>query len=225
MPDTTPGPEGTPTRGVHVIPGGVPEGVVPPSASMATPRPDVPDELTAVGAQALRDQAHECTGEDCPLTEQECWLSHPVNWSGMVAGNTHIEGSADTVARVVLAAVLPEARKAWFAELFGTPEEIARREAEAAQRTPDDTVRLCELARPGEHEQRARGKAAADLKRAAAGRRDYASRAPKDMATALEAEADVYDTAARIAETPNDVMWALLPVTMWTEADRRGETK
>jgi hypothetical protein len=68
---------------------------------------DGPNELVEVGAQALRDQAAQCLDEDCPLTEQECWESHPVNWSGMAAGNTRIEGPADSVARVVLAAVLP----------------------------------------------------------------------------------------------------------------------
>lgn len=35
-----------PTHGVHVIPGEVPEGIVPPSTSMTTPRPqDIPDEM------------------------------------------------------------------------------------------------------------------------------------------------------------------------------------
>jgi hypothetical protein len=64
----------------------------------------------------------------------------------------------------VLAAVLPEARKAWFAELVGTPTEVAARAAEAAQHSPDDTIALCEKARPGEHERRIRAKVATEIK-------------------------------------------------------------
>ena len=69
--------------------------------------------------------------------------------------------------RPALGAALATARKAWFAELFGTPEEIAAREAEAAQRTPDDTVRLCEMARPGEHERQVRKQVADEARFAA----------------------------------------------------------
>lgn len=80
--------------------------------------------------------------------------------------------------------------------------------------------RIAELAVP-EIERQVRAKVTADMKRAAAGRRDYASRASEHIAAELEAEAAAYDTAARIAEAPTDVMWALLPLTMWTEEDRR----
>jgi hypothetical protein len=65
-------------------------------------------------------------------------------------------------ARRLLAAVLPAARKAVLAELFGPPEEIAARKAEAATRKPDDLVRLCDLARPGAHAQRVREQVAAE---------------------------------------------------------------
>lgn len=122
--------------------------------------------------------------------------------------------------RPILAAVLPAARKAVLAELLGTPEEIAAREAEAASKTPDDTVRLCEMARPGEHDRRVREQVAADMKRAAAGRRDYATRAPDHIAAELEGEARVFDTAAMVAADPREVMWGLLPASMWTDADR-----
>ncbi|HEX5568538.1 MAG TPA: hypothetical protein VFY14_16710 [Streptomyces sp.] len=43
MPDPTAPRPDVPARGVHVIPGSVPEGVVPPSTSMATPHPDAPE--------------------------------------------------------------------------------------------------------------------------------------------------------------------------------------
>lgn len=54
----------------------------------------------------------------------------------------------------LLAAVVPAIRKAVLTELLGPPEEIAARKTEADARTPDDTVRLCEMARPGEHARR-----------------------------------------------------------------------
>lgn len=173
---------------------------------------EVPEDLTLNAAVAM--SAHGLSREPAGADGSESCLcgATPDDWDAHLA-------------EVALAAVLPEARKAWFAELFGTPEEIARREADAARRTPDDTVRLCELAQPGEHERHARGKVAADLKRAAAGRRDYASRAPKDMAAVLEAEARVFDTASRVATQPSEVMWGLLPAALWTDADRPTERR
>ena len=66
----------------------------------------------------------------------------------------------DDLMRHILAAVLPAARKLWIAELFGAPEEIAARQAEPL--TEDDTVRLCELARPGVHERQVRERVAAE---------------------------------------------------------------
>ncbi|WP_242892558.1 hypothetical protein [Actinomadura litoris] len=98
------------------------------------PRLDVPDELMA-------------------LARREWCAAEPAR-----GGSFNVEDAL----RNVLAAVLPAARRQWFAELFGSPEEIAAREAEAGARTPDDTVRLCEMARPGEHEQRVRAKVAAE---------------------------------------------------------------
>lgn len=71
-----------------------------------------------------------------------------------------------------------------------------------------------------EIERRVREQVAADLKRAAAGRRDYATRASEHIAAELEAEARVFDTASRVATRPGEVMWGLLPADMWTDADR-----
>lgn len=64
-------------------------------------------------------------------------------------------------ARELIQAAAPHLRKAVLAELLGTPEEIAAREAHP--RTPDDTVRLCEMARPGEHERQVREQVAQEL--------------------------------------------------------------
>lgn len=66
-------------------------------------------------------------------------------------------------ARRILAGLLPATYRYWFAAAFGSPEAIAAREAAAAPRTPDDTVDLCEMARPGEHERRVRERMAAEL--------------------------------------------------------------
>lgn len=72
-----------------------------------------------------------------------------------------------------------------------------------------------------EHEERIRAKVAADLRRAAAGRRHYADHAatPGD-AVEFRTEAAVYETAAKAAINPREVMWGLLPAEMWTDADR-----
>lgn len=68
-------------------------------------------------------------------------------------------------ARRILTDLLPATYRYWFAAAFGTPEEIAAREAEASERTPDDTVRLCERARPGEHARQVREQVAAEIER------------------------------------------------------------
>lgn len=77
-------PQDTPTDGVHVIPGEVPEGVVPPSASMAVSAgertPDVPDDLLDLAMRAWFDNGP----------------GKPGNWS------------AEQQVRAILAAVLPE---------------------------------------------------------------------------------------------------------------------
>ncbi|HEX5568541.1 MAG TPA: hypothetical protein VFY14_16725 [Streptomyces sp.] len=71
------------------------------------------------------------------------------------------------LARTTLAAVLPVHERQVMTRLFGMREEVAAREAEAAQRAPDDTVRLCEMARPGEHERRVRERVTAEIEAAA----------------------------------------------------------
>lgn len=89
------------------------------------PTPDVPDDLLELAMRAWSDNGP----------------GKPGNWS------------AEQQVRAILAAVLPEARRRWFSELMGT-DAVAAREADAAKRTRDDTVDLCERARPGEHARR-----------------------------------------------------------------------
>ena len=89
--------------------------------------------------------------------------------------------------------------------------------------TPEQAERKALAAVLPVHERQVRERVAADLKRAAAGRRDYATRAPEHIAAELEAEARVLDTASRVATEPGEVMWGLLPAAMWTDADRPAE--
>jgi len=65
--------------------------------------PATPDDglRTAIVA-ALTAAAYQCDG-DCGLPEHECFNAHPITWSGMVAGHTHIIGGAADIADAVLA--------------------------------------------------------------------------------------------------------------------------
>lgn len=70
---------------------------------------------------------------------------------------SHVQTMDDGIPSVVMHSDEEAADRALavFQEwMFGAPEEIAARKAEADTRTPDDTVRLCEMARPGEHARR-----------------------------------------------------------------------
>lgn len=62
-------------------------------------------------------------------------------------------------------------RRAYFAEPFGTPEEIAAREARP--RTSDDPIELCERIRPGLHEQRVRAKVSEEIEAEKVGCKDH----------------------------------------------------
>lgn len=112
----------------------------------ATPAPegrirpqDVPPELVTRAAKASIPHFESCDFGDSWQDCQDCRRAYDR-------------------AHYALAAVLPErerrVRKAVLTELLGTPEEIAAREAEAATKTRDDTVDICERARPGEHARR-----------------------------------------------------------------------
>lgn len=82
-------------------------------------------------------------------------------------GRNYLGSSPAVAARRAMAAVIPEierrARAQVMTELFGPREDLAAREAEARQRTADDTVRLCEMARPGEHARQVRERAAEEI--------------------------------------------------------------
>lgn len=70
---------------------------------------------------------------------------------------SHVQDMDDGIQSVVIHSYEEAADRALavFQEwMFGAPEEIAARKAEAATRKPDDMVRLCEMARPGEHAER-----------------------------------------------------------------------
>lgn len=99
-------------------------------AGQATPRPDVPDELIQIMADAEFDAPPGCSARDSY--------------------------------RTVLAAVVPVIERRVIAKLFGTPEEIAAREAEAAKCKPDDVTEICERAAPGRHERQVRERVAAE---------------------------------------------------------------
>lgn len=76
---------------------------------------DILDELTparddAVAQTALRDRiadkltaaAYECDGK-CGLSERECYDAHPITFSAMAGGTTHVDGSVTAIADAVLA--------------------------------------------------------------------------------------------------------------------------
>lgn len=65
--------------------------------------PDAPDLRAAIVA-ALTAAAYHCGG-DCGMPEHECFNSHPITWSGMVAGHTHLTGGAADIADIALAAI------------------------------------------------------------------------------------------------------------------------
>lgn len=106
---------------------------------------DVPDEWVRLAVRANADRNHvDLCG--CVAWPERCLSGYtPTQWEHGDEAHT-------------IATVLSAARKAWFVELMGDPEDRAQ---EAA--TPDDTVRLCEMARPGEHERRLRKRVAEQI--------------------------------------------------------------
>jgi hypothetical protein len=68
-------------------------------ADQAELRDRIADKLTAA--------AYECDGK-CGLSERECYDAHPITFSAMAGGTTHVDGSVTAIADAVLA-VLPEA--------------------------------------------------------------------------------------------------------------------
>lgn|GEM_PF-4234455 len=89
----------------------------------------IPHRLVELGAEALRRAAYECDG-DCGLPEDECWTTYPVAWSAMVAGETHVHGSTEALARTVLAGAASAGGFEW---LMRTAEQYQQR-AHAAEK-------------------------------------------------------------------------------------------
>jgi hypothetical protein len=82
----------------------------------------------------------------CGRTEEECEEAGGCRWTRALAEREQ------------------QARRALWAELVGTPEEIAEREKAACDAKPDDPVELCERIAPGEHEKRVRQKVAEEAR-------------------------------------------------------------
>ncbi|WP_367134496.1 MULTISPECIES: hypothetical protein [Streptomyces] len=77
--------------------------------STATPGTDNPDTartsteaLRRLYTEALRAAAYQCDGA-CGLDERACYDAHPITWSGMAGGHTHIDGAIDAIVDTVLA--------------------------------------------------------------------------------------------------------------------------
>ncbi|MFD8545608.1 hypothetical protein [Streptomyces sp. NPDC059649] len=65
------------------------------------------DDLRQRIEGALTAAAHQCDGA-CGLDERACYDAHPITWSAMAAGTTHIDGPVTAITDTVLAIVQPE---------------------------------------------------------------------------------------------------------------------
>ena len=66
------------------------------------PHPKDPQrKLREQYAAALTAAAHQCDG-DCGLDERACYDAHPITWSAMAGGTTHVDGSVVAIADTVL---------------------------------------------------------------------------------------------------------------------------
>jgi hypothetical protein len=62
------------------------------------------DDLRTAIAEALTAAATRCDGI-CGLTDAGCYEAHPIVWSGMAGGRTHIDGEVGAIADIALAAI------------------------------------------------------------------------------------------------------------------------
>lgn len=60
-------------------------------------------------ATALITAAYRCDG-DCGLSERACYDAHPITWSAMAGGTTHVDGSVTDIADVVLTVLADDVR-------------------------------------------------------------------------------------------------------------------
>ena len=58
---------------------------------------------------ALITAAYRCDG-DCGLSERACYDAHPITWSAMAGGTTHVDGSVTDIADVVLTVLADDVR-------------------------------------------------------------------------------------------------------------------
>ncbi|MER6844804.1 hypothetical protein [Streptomyces platensis] len=65
------------------------------------------DDLRQRLADALTATAHQCDGK-CGLDERACYDTHPITWSAMAGGTTHIDEAVTSVANVAVTALKPE---------------------------------------------------------------------------------------------------------------------
>ncbi|WP_367138915.1 MULTISPECIES: hypothetical protein [Streptomyces] len=75
-----------------------PDGALTSTDSVRTPTA----ALRRLYMEALRTAAHQCDGA-CGLDERACYDAHPITWSGMAGGHTHIDGAIDAIVDTVLA--------------------------------------------------------------------------------------------------------------------------
>ncbi|MEW9521748.1 hypothetical protein [Streptomyces tubercidicus] len=62
------------------------------------------DDLRQRIADALTASAYQCDGK-CGLGERACYDAHPITWSAMAGGTTHVDGSVTAIANIAFASV------------------------------------------------------------------------------------------------------------------------
>lgn len=55
------------------------------------------DAFRAALAKALADKAYECDGK-CGLSEQVCWVTHPISWTATLNGEVHVDAGVNALA-------------------------------------------------------------------------------------------------------------------------------
>lgn len=115
------------------------------------PAPKDSQSLRDRYAEALTAAAHQCDG-DCGLSERDCYDAHPITWSAMAGGTTHVDGSVVAIADTVLAvrdeemarlrAELDTCRERYAVSASNAMQELAAKDAElVAARSTLDRVR------------------------------------------------------------------------------------
>jgi hypothetical protein len=87
-------------------------------------------------ADKLTADAYECDGK-CGLSERECYDAHPITFSAMAGGTTHVNGSVTAIADAVLAVLYRE-----WPWLRAETEDAASADQVAGARQSDDPDRI-----------------------------------------------------------------------------------